>query len=247
VLELIDISKYYGNLMALDSVSFSVSRGTVNAVIGPYGAGKSTLLDLITGVSPPSNGKILFEGKEISAVRNISAAHLGITRSFQVPQSLKDISVLESILIRPRQGPHTAYHLPHDPRPPATVDPKALRDRARGILSLFGMEDKQDSPYLSLSYADRKKLEMARALAVKPKLILLDEPIAGLSITESWEIGDLILKLKESGTTILLVEHDMNFVIHIAEKIVALSQGRVLAKGTPEEILNDKQVIRECW
>jgi ABC-type branched-subunit amino acid transport system ATPase component len=240
LLELIEISKTFGEVVALRQVSFRVERKLITALIGPYGAGKTTLLNVITGIYPASKGEILLEGQDISRIRPHKATYLGIARTFQEPRIFHDMSVMESVLLGFYPGPYAEYIAFHKKRLGLRLAQKEILDKVMGVLDLLHMTERKDQPYASLRHGDRKRLELARALINDPKLVLLDEPVAGLGISETWRIADVILKLKESGTTVLLVEHDIDWVMQISDMIVVLSQGKKVAQGTPIEIKDEE-------
>lgn len=244
ILKVDRIRKFFGGVGALNDVSFEVRRNEITAIIGPNGAGKTTLINLITGIYPPTSGKIIFEGKTISRLKPFRIAYQGITRTFQNLQVFHNMTVLENVMV----GLHTQteseflnclLHLPKVKR-----EERQAAEEGASLLCFFNLESKSDWLSSSLPYGEQKRLEIARALAGKPKLLLLDEPVAGLNIRETEEMAELILKIKKMGITIILVEHDMNLVMGISDKITVLNYGQKISGGTPEEVQKDPKVIQ---
>lgn len=243
LLEVREVSKVFGGLVAVHRVSFQVPRGKIIGIIGPNGAGKTTLFNAISGLLPPSQGQIWFKGHKISGMSSHHIASLGIARTFQLLQLFTNMTVLENVMVgrhpRSRAGfLSTALRLPH-----AVAEEKRIRERALEKLALLGLESRaQDAP-LSLPYGQQKLLEVARALATEPELLLLDEPAGGLSTHELEGLGRQILSIRDSGVTILLVEHRMELVMGIADWVIVLNYGEKMAEGTPEQVQNDERVI----
>ncbi len=238
------IQKNFGGVVALQNVSIDIYRNEITAIIGPNGAGKTTLINLITGIYPPTSGRIIFEGKTISRLKPFQIAYQGITRTFQNLQLFHNMTVLENVKV----GLHTQtrseflnclLHLPKVKR-----EEEQVAEEAVSLLRFFRLESKSGWRSSNLPYGEQKRLEIARALAGKPKLLLLDEPVAGLNVGETEEMAELILKIRQKGITILLVEHDMNLVMGISDKIVVLNYGEKILAGTPEEVQKDPKVIQ---
>lgn len=243
LLELRDIGIRFGGLRAVDKLSFTVDTGQVVALIGPNGAGKTTVFNMITGVYRPTEGNIVFEGADITAKRPHIIAAAGIMRTFQTIRLFPEMSVLENV----RAGCHLRVRqhwwegmlsLPAQRREEAE-----LADRAHDILRRLDLDKFAHERAISLAYGVQRRVELARTLAAEPKLIILDEPAAGLNDNESAVLGDSIFAIRDSGVTILLVEHDMNVVMSVADNIVVINFGQKIAEGGPEHIRNDKQVI----
>jgi branched-chain amino acid transport system ATP-binding protein len=237
------LSKNFGGVAALTDVSFGVKPGVIKAIIGPNGAGKTTLFNLITGVYAPSDGTIKFNGKDIGAHRPDVIASLGITRTFQNIELFSNMTVLENIMVgrhlRSSAGLFScALRLPH-----VRAEEEQIRTKAREYLEFVGLLSKANEPSLSLPLGHQRYLEIARALALEPRLLLLDEPAAGLDEKETEQLSLLIKKIRELGITILLVEHDMSLTMEVSDEIVVLDYGRHLAEGTPREIQYNKKVI----
>lgn len=243
LLQLTGLNKHYGGLPALAGVGFSIARGRVTALIGPNGAGKTTLINCLTGVIRPDAGSILFQGAEIAGLPAHDLARLGISRTFQNVRLFPRLSVLDNVRcgLTPQAGNSFLE---------ALLRTAGLRHRERKLtlmaleaLDTFHLRDKADLPAGALPYGDKKRLEMARAFASQPVLTLLDEPVAGLNPEETARIGTLIRQLRLAGKTILLVEHDMDLVMSIADHVVVLDSGRGIAQGTPEAICRNPLVL----
>ena len=246
LLQIADLTVRFGGLVALQSVEFSLPGNSVVAVIGPNGSGKSTLFNAITGLVPTDRGTIRFAGAEIGRLRPHQVLERGIARTFQNIRLFPNLSVLDNIMIgihaRLATGPVGAVL-----RLPATRgEEAAARERALDILSLFGnrLLPRADHPAASLSYANRRRTEIARALASQPKLLMLDEPTAGMNPAETLELADQIKNLNRSGLTILLIEHKLDVVALLADKVVVLDHGEKIAEGTPAAVRRDEEVIR---
>jgi len=246
LLQIADLTVRFGGLVALQSVEFSLPGNSVVAVIGPNGSGKSTLFNAITGLVPTDRGTIRFAGAEIGRLRPHQVLERGIARTFQNIRLFPNLSVLDNIMIgmhaRLATGPVGAVL-----RLPATRgEEAAARERALDILSLFGnrLLPRADHPAASLSYANRRRTEIARALASQPKLLMLDEPTAGMNPAETLELADQIKNLNRLGLTILLIEHKLDVVAMLADKVVVLDHGEKIAEGTPAAVRRDEEVIR---
>jgi branched-chain amino acid transport system permease protein len=246
LLEVSDLTVRFGGLVALRSVDLSVPAQTVVAVIGPNGSGKSTLFNVVTGVVPAGRGSIRFAGEEIGRLRPHAILERGIARTFQNIRLFPNLTVLENVMIgmhaRLDTGPVGALlRLPANRREEA-----AAREHAREILALFGnrLVPRADHLAASLSYANRRRTEIARALATQPKLLLLDEPTAGMNPAETLELADQIQSLNRHGLTILLIEHKLDVVAMLADRVIVLDHGEKIAEGTPETVRRDEEVIR---
>jgi branched-chain amino acid transport system permease protein len=237
------VSKSFGGLRAVSNVSFPVARGQLLAVIGPNGAGKTTLFNLITGIYPVTAGAIRFGGREIQGLPPHEVTALGVARTYQNIRLFRGMSVLDNVLV----GTHC--------RTAASVVDAMLRthrasreereslDRARALLDFFGIRKYEDQLAMNLPYGDQRRLEIARALATRPALLLLDEPAAGMNPAESLELIALIRRVRDLGVTIVLVEHDMKVVMQVSEHILVLDHGEKIAEGPPAEIQRDPRVI----
>jgi branched-chain amino acid transport system ATP-binding protein len=237
------ISKSYDGVLALNRVSLHVRKGTIKGLIGPNGAGKTTLFHLITGVERPSSGKIFFQGRDITALEPHEIALLGVGRTFQTLQVLGTMTVVENILT----GMHTRLKggfltcglwLPWIHK----GERNALQE-AKETLEFLGLLGRWKWPAFQLSFGQQKMLELGRALAMQPKLLLLDEPAAGLTPAEVKKLSEKIYQLKGQGTTILIVEHHMGMVMEIADEVAVLHNGEIIAEGPPERVQKDPHVI----
>ncbi|HEB49447.1 MAG TPA: ABC transporter ATP-binding protein [Desulfobulbus sp.] len=244
MLELKNVNKYFGGLHAVSDVSFRVEQGTIKAVIGPNGAGKTTLFNLIAGNLVPSAGTIIFQGREIQGMKPHRIAALGMARTFQNIKLFHGMTALDSVMVgrhvRSRAGFLAGmFHLPWTWR-----EEREIRDRAMELLELLDIAGFADVEATSLAFGQQRSVEMARALAMEPKLLLLDEPAAGLNIYETAEVARLITRIRDMGITVLLVEHDMSLVMDISDEIVVLSFGEKIAEDVPAAIQNHPEVIR---
>jgi branched-chain amino acid transport system ATP-binding protein len=243
ILQLEGLVMAFGGLMALDKPEFEVERGTITAVIGPNGAGKTTLFNVITGFIKPSEGKILFNGRPISHLKPHDISRLGIMRTFQTVEIFSNMTVLENIML----GFHAKARFPFLASGFKTPWSKRREEkyvtRAMEILRFIGLSKKADERADNLPLGEQKILEIGRTLAGKPELICLDEPAAGLNETESHLASSLIKAIKETGVTIILVEHDMKVIMDISDDIMVLNYGQKIAQGTPDDIRTDPKVI----
>ena len=246
LLEISDLTVRFGGLVALRSVELNVPAGTVVAVIGPNGSGKSTLFNAVTGLVAPDRGNILFSGEAIARSRPHAVLERGIARTFQNIRLFPNLTVLENVMIGMHARLDTGavgalLRLPANRREEATA-----REQALAILSLFGnrLLPRADHLAASLSYANRRRTEIARALASQPKVLLLDEPTAGMNPAETLELADQIQSLNRHGLTILLIEHKLDVVAMLAEKVVVLDHGEKIAEGSPAAVRRDEEVIR---
>ena len=228
VLEVERLSKRFGGLAAVADASLNVHSGRITALIGPNGAGKTTLFAAISGFIPPDSGSVRFDGRDITALAPHRICRLGLVRTFQIVQPFAGLSVRENIAV--------GIHLHEAARG------RAL-DGAAQIARRVGMEAMLDKPAQGLTISGRKRLELARALATRPKLLLLDEVMAGLTPTEINEIVGVIRAIRDSGVTVLLIEHVMQAVMSLSDDVYVLNQGRVIAHGTPREIAANREVI----
>lgn len=244
ILEAINLTKRFGGLVAVSDVSLKVETGEIKAIIGPNGAGKTTIFNAITGVDPPTAGEIRFKGQKLNGLKPYEIASQGISRTFQNVELFDNMSVLENVMVgrHPRtfSGLLSAvFHLPK-----AIAEEKAIRDDAMERLAFVGLSSSTQELASKLPFGQQRVLELARAWATDPELLLLDEPAAGLNSHEATVLADLILKIREKGTTILLVEHDMELVMDISDEIIVLNYGKKIAEGKPEEIQDNQEVIK---
>lgn len=231
MLEISNLTKNFGGLMAVSHLSFQVKEGKTFGIIGPNGAGKTTILKLIAGFERPSQGRILFKGAEIQGMRPDLICRKGIARTFQIPQVFPSMTVLENVLI--------GSFIPESGRVSKS------REKALQVLDFLGLGEKKDLNCQSLTIADLKRLEIAKALATDPTCILLDEVVAGLTRVETEELIHQIEKrLKNRGLTIILVEHVMQAVAYLCDSVLVLHHGEKIAQGTPPEVMRDEKVIK---
>ena len=244
VLEVQGVTKRFGGLVAVNQVSLEVNAGEIFSVIGPNGAGKTTFFNLLTGIYTPDEGRILFLGQDITGSTPDKAAKLGIGRTFQNIRLFGAMTVLENILV----GRHIHTRVPYLHAllrtPLARKEERKALEEALSLLEYVGLLHRKDELARNLPYGEQRKLEIARALALKPKLLLLDEPAAGMNPKETEALQELILKIRsEMGLTILLIEHDMRLVMRISDRIAVLDYGSKIAEGKPEEVRTNPRVI----
>jgi branched-chain amino acid transport system ATP-binding protein len=237
------LTKRFGGLVAVDSVSFDVAREGVTAVIGPNGAGKTTLFNMIAGAFAPTGGHVRFEGAEITGLPPEQIAARGLVRTFQLVQLFQNLSVVENVKVgrhlHTRGGVVAALLRPGWAR----REERQVEESARDLLEFVGLGALADTPASVLPYGQQRLLEIARALAAEPKLLLLDEPAAGLDREETTRLSGVIRKIAERGATVLLIEHDMTLVMNTADTVVVLDFGRTIARGTPEAVRTNPAVI----
>lgn len=243
ILEVRELGKSFGGVEALHDVNFSVSRGVVQAIIGPNGAGKTTLLNCISGIIKPSRGRVFFFGKSIEKLPPHRIAALGISRTFQNVALFKRMSVIENVTVGRHPRTRAGFLACTLRLPFMRREEREIFARARDWLDFVGLGNEMHKEAGSLPLGKQKLLEVARALATEPRLLLLDEPAAGLNTSETEQFGELIQKIKNIGITILLIEHDMNLVMERSDFIVVLHYGKLLAKGTPQEIKKNPRVV----
>ncbi len=245
VLELDKVSIRFGGLVAVSQVSFNIHAGEILALIGPNGAGKTTIFNLIMGLYKLTDGKILFKNINISSRKPHQIAALGIGRTFQTIHLFNQLTVFDNVLIGAHtQGGRNMTGALLKWLPAIAKEEKDLHELAFRCLQMVGLEKKRDALAKNLPYGEQRRLEIARALALKPSLLLLDEPAAGMNPQETKELMELIHVIRNSGITILLVEHDMKFVMKISDRIVVLDYGAKIAEGVPEEIRTSPLVIQ---
>jgi branched-chain amino acid transport system ATP-binding protein len=232
LLQAMGLTKRFHGLQAIDDVSFEMRHGEMLGLIGPNGAGKTTLVSLISGTLHGDGGSLFFEGKPIDHLPPYERAHLGIGRTFQVMKPFPRLSVLENVAVGALFG-----------RDGGLRDLKEARDQARALLEFTGLAHRADQQGDQLGGPDRKRLELAKALAVRPKLLLLDEVMAGLNSSEVDEVVAIVKKIRDSGTSILVIEHVMRAIRSLSDRIIVLHHGEMLAQGEPKAILADARVI----
>jgi branched-chain amino acid transport system ATP-binding protein len=243
MLQLKQVSKNFGGLPALSEVTFTVPKGQLTALIGPNGAGKSTLINCITGVLEPSSGEIRFQQQQIASLPAHKISRLGIARTFQNLKIFPRLTVLENILTGLTCEGGNSMFMAMLRLPYLRHRERQLKLRALEALDRFDLADKANWPAEVLAYGDKKRVELARATVGKPHLILLDEPVAGLNAEETAAVGEQLRLLRSAGHTMLLVEHDMDLVMEIADQVVVLDSGKCIATGTPDEVRKNPLVL----
>ncbi|KYO65259.1 ABC transporter ATP-binding protein [Thermovenabulum gondwanense] len=244
VLEINSLVKRFGGVCAIDNFNIDIKKGSIHGLIGPNGAGKTTIFNLITGIYKPDSGKVLFNNEDITGKKPYEIANLGIGRTFQNIRLFSQLSVLENVLIAAHKDANynlltAVTHFGH-----FKSKEKHIRETCLELLNIVGLGDRLVEKAGNLPYGHQRKLEIARALALKPKLLLLDEPAAGMNKEESKELVGFIKYVYEKfDLTILMIEHHMDVVMSICDEITVLNFGKTIAKGTPKEIQKDKQVI----
>ena len=243
-LQVREISRHFGGILALNRVSFQLEQSSITSLIGPNGAGKTTLINVISGLYPADQGRIRFQGENIAGMAAHSIAARGIGRTFQLEELFGSLTVLENVMVgchvRSRSGMVSCGLA----LPAARREETQEREAALANLQLIGLEHKAGDPIASLPLGERKLVGVARALSMKPRLLMLDEPVGGLAAHEISKLVDLICRLRSEGLTIFIVEHNMPFVMSLSEKVLVLDGGALIAEGLPEEIRGNEAVIK---
>jgi branched-chain amino acid transport system ATP-binding protein len=260
LLEVTELTRSFGGLTAVDNLDLTVEPGETVSIIGPNGAGKTTLFNLITGLDRPNRGSIVFDGAPITGLSPVAVAGRGLARTFQHGRVFGNLSVLDNVLVGahtrlravrpsvpavPAVGPLLELMLALVGPPSVKAEARRLNDEAHEILALFGerLLPRASEPAYSLSYANRRRLEIARALALRPRLLLLDEPTAGMNPTETAEMLELIRDLKTGDLSILLIEHKLSLVMQLSDRVVVMDDGRKIAEGPPAQVRRDPAVV----
>jgi branched-chain amino acid transport system ATP-binding protein len=230
LMEVSGVSKRFGGLHAVSDVSFAIREGEILGLIGPNGAGKTTLFNIVNGVYKPDKGKITFAGGDITGILPNKVVKLGLARTHQIVKPLNGMSVLDNVTVGACFGRES-------------LGLRAARETALEVLKQVGLAERASSPARSLTLASKKRLEVARALAAKPRLLLLDEVLAGLNPTEVAQMIDLIRKIRDNGVSVFMIEHVMQAMMKLSDRIVVLNFGQKLAEGSPMEVAGDAQVI----
>lgn len=237
------LTKTFGGINAVEDVSFDISRGQVHSIIGPNGAGKTTMLNLLTGLYEPSSGSVELEGQVITGLAPHVLAARGMARTFQNLQIFFNMSAIENVMVGRHLRECPGWFAAMLRFPHVSAGERESREEASELMHFVGLADYIDAESDAMPYGALKRLEIARALAGKPRILLLDEPAAGLNATETQDIDGLITKLAQSGITVVLVEHDMHLVMDVSDHIVVLDYGRKLCEGSALEVRNDPRVI----
>lgn len=238
-----DIGKNFGGLSALSGVTTEVRRGTITALIGPNGSGKTTLFNVISGLMPPSQGRVVFEGRVLTGLPATRIVRRGVGRTFQVPLLLEGLTVLDNVMLGlysrtkadfVRVGLHSPF---------ARREEKESRAQALDCLDFVGLADRAEAMATELPFGQQRLIEIARAMAVGPKIMMLDEPAAGFDRSETDDLMELFQKIRESGVTLFLVDHDMNVIMNVAEQVIVLNYGDKIAEGSPAEVQRNPEVL----
>jgi branched-chain amino acid transport system ATP-binding protein len=243
LLEVRELGKAFGGVAAIADLSFAVPEGSIYAVIGPNGAGKTTLFNMLSGVYVPSDGAIEFDGSSLAGLEPHQVATRGISRTFQNLQIFFNMSVLENVMVGCHQRARSGLYRAALRLPGVVREEQQIRAWALEALEFCGLAHLAERPADALPYGELKRVEIARALAADPRLLLMDEPAAGLNDTETAELRELIRRIGASGVTVLLVEHNMGLVMQVSDTVLVLDYGSKLAEGTTTEIQNDPRVI----
>ncbi len=243
LLEVRSLHRYFGGLQAVQDVSFGVAAGRIKAVIGPNGAGKTTLFNVISGHLPPTAGEVRLDGRTITGLQPFRIAERGIGRTFQTTRLFPRMTVLENVMVGRHTRSRAGFCSGLLGLPAACREERRIREKALEILQTLGLASLRDTAAGNLAFGQQRWVELARALAAEPRLLLLDEPAAGLNLHETDSLAELILKIRGWGVTILLVEHDMGMVMNISDEVVVLSYGRKLTEGSPQAVQADPQVV----
>ncbi len=244
ILEANTLTRCFGGLVAVNNVSFSVNDGEIFGLIGPNGAGKTTLFNLVTGLIHPSSGKMLYRGDEISNLRPHQIAKKGIARTFQNIRLFADLSALENVMIAQHIHTKSGVFKGVLGLPPAPREEQKTRSKAFELLELVGLGDRADEKASNFPYGDQRRLEIARALALEPAVLLLDEPAAGMNPSEKQQLSDFIRQIRDQfNLTILLIEHHVPLVMGLCDRIAVLNFGQLIALGNPAHVKSDRAVI----
>jgi len=239
MLSIQNLHKRFGGVRAVDGCSFDVKEGTITALIGPNGSGKTTVFNLVCGVLKPDSGKIVFSGKQISRLKPETISNLGISRLFQQARLFGNLTVKENLLLAFDNEDTKFWKNFFGMNPVA----KKKEEKTKEVLKTIGMERFENKQAKELSYGQKRLVELARAMINPHKLLMLDEPVAGVNPKLRKEIAELLLKLKKQGETVFLIEHDMNFTLGIADNVVVMDEGKIIAEGSPQKIKNNPKVL----
>jgi branched-chain amino acid transport system ATP-binding protein len=244
LLEISGLAKHFGGLSALVNLNCQVNAGELLSVIGPNGSGKTTLFNLITGVHGPTSGTVRFDGEDITGSKPYQVARHGIGRTFQKTTIFRRSTVLDNVIIGHRLHTKTGVWGATFKTPATRKEEHEIREKAHEILSFVGLSDKGDHLAQNLTQEAQKRVSIAMALAVRPKLMLLDEPTGGVNVEEIGGLIDLVKRIQRAGITICIIEHKMRIVMNISERIIVLNHGEKIAEGAPSEIARNEEVIR---
>ena len=238
------LSRRFGGLVAVNNVSFTVNAGEIFGLIGPNGAGKTTLFNLVTGLIPPSSGQMIYQGADISRLRPHQVAAKGIARTFQNIRLFGNLSALENVMIAQHIHSHSGMLQGVFGFPPAPREERQIRRKARELLELVGLNDRADEQAQNFAYGNQRRLEIARALALQPQVLLLDEPAAGMNPSEKHQLSGFIRQIRDQfNLTVLLIEHHVPLVMGLCDRIAVLDFGQLIALGDPAQVKNNPAVI----
>ncbi len=237
------LTKRFGGLVAVDDVSFDVHEGTILAIIGPNGAGKSTAFNLLTGFDTPDSGTVEFEGEILTGLKPHKVTRLGVARTFQNTQLFNEMTVLDNVLVGTHPRTKTGFLAAALRLPGVGAEERLARENAMHLLRLVSLDHAVDVIAADLPHGQRRLLEIARALATGPRLLLLDEPAAGLNSAETEQLGEMLYRIRDMGVTIVIVEHDMALVMDVSDQVIVLNEGVKIAEGPPRLIQKDPVVI----
>lgn len=238
------VTRRFGGLTAVDDVSFDVHEGEIKAVIGPNGAGKSTLFNVLTGFDRPDAGTVSFADREVTGARPDRVVRAGIARTFQNTQLFEEMTAHENVMVGTHATTRAGFAAAAFRLPWTLREERVASQEADRYLRLVGLEGWRDTPAADMPHGLRRLLEIARALATRPRLMLLDEPAAGLNSTETSALGEALYRIRDHGATLVVVEHDMGLVMQVSDEIVVLDRGRKIAEGPPRLIQKDPEVIK---
>jgi branched-chain amino acid transport system ATP-binding protein len=243
VLELDNVTMRFGGVVALREANISINSGEIFALIGPNGAGKTTVFNVVTGVYEPTEGQVRFDGDRIDGLKRFKVTKRGIARTFQNIRLFHNMSALENVMVGADAHHKTGAIGATLGLPWHRKEEKRGREVARELLNFVGISGRMTETAKNLPYGDQRRLEIARALATDPKLLLLDEPAAGMNPAEKIALQDLIRKIRDDGRTVLLIEHDMSLVMHVSDRVAVLDFGQLIAEGLPHQVQNNPKVI----
>ena len=245
ILELKNITKSFGGVVAINDTSFHINKNEIFGLIGPNGAGKTTMFNIITGNYKPTSGEVFLDGKKITNKKNYKIVREGIARTFQNIRLFSSMSVMDNILIGLENQTNYTYFESILRFPRYFSEEKRVKEKALEIMKFLGIDEFKDELATSLSYGSQRKVEIARAIATSPKLLLLDEPAAGMNPNETKELANLLFKIRDKfDITILLIEHDMKFVNHLCDRVLVLDYGKTIFEGKIEDAIKDEEVIK---
>jgi branched-chain amino acid transport system ATP-binding protein len=238
-----DLSKHFGGLKALEAVDLVVEEGEIHSVIGPNGAGKTTLFNCVTGIYPPTRGRVTFDDRDITGLAANEVTRRGLARTFQNIRLFKEMTAIENVMVGRHSRTRAGWFGAILRLPPVRREEGSIVARAREAIDFVGLSGKENEWARNLAYGDQRRLEIARALATNPRILLLDEPAAGMNPEETRRLMKLIHRIRDEGITVILIEHDMKVVMGISDLVTVLDHGEKIAEGTPDEVRADPTVV----